>query len=250
MSSKTVSFDWATTPGTATAGTDYVTAGTGGTIPAGATSTTFDVTVNGDTLDEEDETPAGHAVEPGERHRRRWTGLDDRGRRPPRHRFDADASIAEGDAGTTALTFDVSPSTASAKTVTVAWATADDLAAAPSDYAADAGTVTFVPGDTAESVSVATNGDGVAELDEEFRVVLSAPSNATIGDASTGTIVDDELMPVLDIDEPSIVEGQSGTTTLTLSVTPPTRLHPRERGLDHDPDGGGRRFRLRDRQRP
>ena len=67
--------------------------------------------------------------------------------------------------------------------------------------------MTFVPGDTAESVSVAINGDGVAELDEEFRVVLSAPSNATLGDASaTGTIVDDELMPVLDIDEPSIVE--------------------------------------------
>ena len=82
----------------------------------------------------------------------------------------------------------MSPSAASAKTVTVAWATADDLASAPSDYAADAGTVTFVPGDTAESVNVATNGDGVAELDEEFRVVLSAPSNATIGDASaTGT---------------------------------------------------------------
>ena len=113
----------------------------------------------------------------------------------------------------------MSLSAASAKTVTVAWATADDLASA-SDYAADAGTVTT--GDT-ESVNVAINGDGVAEPDEEFRVVLSraVERDASATPPRTGTIVDDELMPVFDIDEPSIVEGQSGTTTLTFSVTLP-----------------------------
>ena len=56
-------------------------------------------------------------------------------------------------------------------------------------------------------------------------------------------------MPVLDIDEPSIVEGQSGTTTLTSPSRLPPSMHPRERGLDHDPWNGGRRFRLRDRER-
>ena len=227
VTSKAVTFDWATAPGTATAGTDYLTANGGGAIPAGDISTTFGVTVNGDSLDEDDETLTVSLSNPGNATVDDATGLgtitdDD----PLVTASIADASIAEGNAGTIDLTFDVSLSAASAKTVTVSWATVDDLAAAPTDYAADSGTLTFVPGDTAESVNVTINGDGVAELDEEFHVVLSAPSNATLGDASaTGTIVDDELMPVLDIDEPSIAEGQSGTTTLTFSVT---LSHPSE----------------------
>jgi disulfide oxidoreductase YuzD len=219
--SKAVSFDWATAPGTATADTDYDTATGSGAIPAGDLSTTVDVAVTGDTLDEDDETltvtlsnEVNATVDDGAG---LGTILDDD---PLVTVSIADASIAEGDAGTTDLTFDVSLSAASAKTVTVEWATADDLASAPTDYVAESDTVTFLPGDTAESVSVTINGDGVAELDEEFHVVLSTPSNATLGDASAvGTIVDDELMPVLDIDEPSIAEGQSGTTTLTFSVT-------------------------------
>ena len=221
VTGKPVSFDWATSPGTATAGTDYVTANGGGTIPAGSTSTSVDVTVNADTLDEEDETltvtlsnGVNATIDDGA-----GTGTitdDD----PLVGAGIADASIDEGDSGTSVLTFDVTLSGPSAKTVTVDWATQDGLASAPSDYEATSGTVTFVPGDTTETASVTINGDGIAELDEVFHVTLSAPSNATLGDADgLGTIVDDELLPVIDIDEPSVVEGQSGTTTLTFAVT-------------------------------
>ncbi|HWQ15372.1 MAG TPA: ExeM/NucH family extracellular endonuclease [Roseiflexaceae bacterium] len=52
-----VTFDIATADGTATAGSDYVArALTAQTIPAGSTTYTFDVTVNGDTAAEPDET--------------------------------------------------------------------------------------------------------------------------------------------------------------------------------------------------
>ena len=52
----TVTVDWATSDGTATAGTDY-TAGSGTlTFVAGETGKTFDVAVSGDTVDEDDET--------------------------------------------------------------------------------------------------------------------------------------------------------------------------------------------------
>ena len=52
-----VSFDIATANGTATAGSDYVGINlTGQSIPAGATSQTFAVAINGDTLPEADET--------------------------------------------------------------------------------------------------------------------------------------------------------------------------------------------------
>ena len=51
-----VTFDYATSNGSATAGSDYVAASGTKTIAAGATSTTISVTVNGDTKIETDET--------------------------------------------------------------------------------------------------------------------------------------------------------------------------------------------------
>jgi hypothetical protein len=56
VSGQDVTVDYATSNGTATAGTDY-TAGTGTvTIPAGSTTATFNVGVTGDSLDEANET--------------------------------------------------------------------------------------------------------------------------------------------------------------------------------------------------
>ena len=51
-----MSFDWATAAGTAAAGVDYVTASGSRTIAAGATTATIAVTVNGDVMDEANET--------------------------------------------------------------------------------------------------------------------------------------------------------------------------------------------------
>ena len=130
-----------------------------------------------------------------------------------------DVSLTEGNAGTTTATFTVSLSAASGKTVTVDWATADVDAVQPADYTAGSGTLTFVPGDTSETIAVSVNGDLVAELDEPFRVTLSAPSDATLADATGfGTIVDDELLPVIDIDEPTVLEG-AGAITFTVSLS-------------------------------
>ena len=52
------------------------------------------------------------------------------------------------------------------------------------------------PGDTEQTVSVATIEDALDEDDETFVVELSDPVNAVIDDASgTGTILDDDSMP-------------------------------------------------------
>ena len=76
-----------------------------------------------------------------------------------------------------------------------------------------------MPGDTSETIAVTVNGDLIAELDETFRVTLSAPSDATLADATgIGTIVDDELLPVVDIDEPTVLEG-AGAITFTVSLS-------------------------------
>jgi hypothetical protein len=129
-------------------------------------------------------------------------------------------TLSEGNAGTTIATFNVTLSAASGKTVTVDWTTSDESAIQPSDYGGASGTLTFLPGDTSEAIGVTVNGDVTAELDETFRVTLSTPSNSDLGDSQgLGAIVDDELLPVIDIDEPTAVEGQSGTGSVSFSVT-------------------------------
>jgi chitinase len=220
-SSSLVSFTFATTAGSATAGTDYVAAGGARTIAAGSPSRTVNITVNGDTVDEPDETfgislsaPVNATIADGSGV---GTIIDDD---PLPVASIEDAVVAEGDATTTPVSFDVSLSHPSAQTVTVAWATADDTATQPGDYATGSGTVTFVPGDTSESVDVTVNGDTVDEFDEGFSVDLSAPSNATIGDGiGVGTITDDDALPTLSIDDAAVVEGLVGTTTIGFDVT-------------------------------
>src|SRR5207247_283772 len=70
-------------------------------------------------------------------------------------------------------------------------------------------------------ITVTVNGDTTVEPDETFVVNLSSPTNATITDAQgAGTIVnDDVVLPALTINNASVTEGNSGTTTATFTVT-------------------------------
>jgi len=83
-------------------------------------------------------------------------------------------------------------------TVTVAYATGDaataHLATADTDYQSASDSVTFAPGDTSKTISIALIDDDLDEPDEDFLVTLSDPQYATIYDVEgTGTILDDDL---------------------------------------------------------
>ena len=76
--------------------------------------------------------------------------------------------------------------------VTVAYATADGTATAGADYTATSGTLTFAPGETRKVVRVPVLDDTVADSGETFRLVLSDPAGATLGDTeATATILHD-----------------------------------------------------------
>jgi len=129
-----------------------------------------------------------------------------------------DASVTEGNSGTTVATFTVTLSPTSTQTVTVAYATGAGTAGAPSDYLIATGTLTFAPGASTQTISVTVNGDTTVEADETFVVNLSSPTNATISDGQgVGTIVNDDAAP------PPTVTVSSATTVnpgdvVTLSV--------------------------------
>ncbi len=210
-SSTPVTVNYATSNGTATAGSDY-TAKTGSlTFAAGETSKLVQVAVTGDRVVEANESfnltlssASGASIRDGQA-----VGTiinDDAGVALPRLSVGA-ASVAEGASGTANLVFTVSLSAPAAGPVSVAYATANGTATAGSDYTAAGGTLTFAAGETSKTVTVAVRGDTVVEANETLSLTLSAPTGATIGTGTgTGTIRNDDL-PTISIRDASIQEG-------------------------------------------
>ena len=134
-------------------------------------------------------------------------------------------SVSEGAAGTTAtLRFEVTLGTASGRQVTVDYAeSATGRTATPgTDYTALAsGTLTIAAGDTSGVVAVTVVGDGTDEPDEQVKVVLSGPVNATLGTATgTGTITDDDAAPAVTLAvADGAVDEDGGTTTVTATLS-------------------------------
>ena len=122
-----------------------------------------------------------------------------------------DASVTEGNAGTTPLSFPVTLSAASTQPVSVTFATADGTATAPSDYATASGTVTFGPGETSKTISVGVVSDLAIEQDESLTVTISGAVGATIaGATATGRITnDDTQVPVTVGAYKGIIEGNA-----------------------------------------
>src|SRR5438445_11103978 len=74
-----------------------------------------------------------------------------------------DASAAEGDTGSPAMTFTVVRSAPAVQAVLVSYSTADATATAPGDYTATTGRITFAPGETRKTIQVAIVGDTTFE---------------------------------------------------------------------------------------
>jgi hypothetical protein len=111
----------------------------------------------------------------------------------------ANVSQFEGNAGTTNFIFVVTLSTASGQVVTVNYTTVPGSATAGSDYTTTAGTLTFNPGQTSQTIVVTVIGNTVVEPDETFFVQLTGASGATIPAAPAnqgiGTIQNDDTQP-------------------------------------------------------
>ena len=138
------------------------------------------------------------------------------------------SGIAEGSiSGTAVLHLPVTLDAPSTKTVSVDWATVNTgvigHASSPDDYVAANGTLTFAPGDTEEFIDITVKADTLDEEDWEWIVVTTSnPVNATIGGfygLALGIIVDDDPPPQVVPSVGSVVEGNSGQTTLSIPVT-------------------------------
>jgi hypothetical protein len=219
-SDQPVTVNYATAPGTATAGSDYTSTSGALTFPVGTTTRTVTVPVVGDLLDEANETffvnlwGASGALVADAQGMGTITDNDPL----PVLSID-DFSGREGNTGTTIAGFTVSLSAPSGRLVTVGYATADGTAAAGADYTGGAATIVFPPGSTSQPLGVSVLGDRVFEADETFVVNLTSPINATLGSAQgQGTILNDDAAG-LSIADLAIVEPVSGTRVARFTVT-------------------------------
>jgi Calx-beta domain-containing protein/putative Ig domain-containing protein/uncharacterized protein DUF5648 len=138
-----------------------------------------------------------------------------------------DATVLEGNAGTTSARFAVSLSCgAPSQAVTVAYATADGSALAGSDYQAASGTLTFAGGETSKTVEVAVLGDTQIEASESFQVLLKDAAGAAIANArGTGTIGNDDASadaPQVSIDDRSVREGRDRNAAFRVFLSKPS----------------------------
>jgi urease beta subunit len=193
--SSTVTVDWATANGSATANGDYMA--NNGTVAfnPGEVSKQIVVQVVGDVAVEPSETYSVNLSNPTNA-TIAGTGFglgtitDD----DARTLSIGNNTFTEVDAGLTNVSFIVTLSASSGNTVTVNYATADGSATAPSDYVSVSGTVTFNPGETTKTIIVQIAGDFVVEPNETYSVSLSNPTNATITGSGIGlgTITNDD----------------------------------------------------------
>ena len=219
VSGKDISVAYATSDGTAAAGSDYTSTSGTLSITAGNSSGTFTVPITSDSTDENNETitvtissPTNASISDATAS---LTITDDDA--APSLSI-ADAASSDESAASTSLT--VSLSAASAKTITVDYATSDGTATAGSDYTATSGTLTFAAGDTSKTIDVAVLGDTTFEGDETVTITISNPSNASISDATaTFTISEDDDGPSLSVNDVSVTEANT-TATFTISMTP------------------------------
>ncbi len=206
-STETVTVAYATSDGTAEAGSDYTAASGTLSFVGGDTVKAISVEVEDDSDAEGNETFTVSLSNPQNATLRDDEGTatitaNDGGDPPPPPpppelptlAID-DVTVAE-DSGS--AVFRVSLNKQSDSAVTVAYATSDGTATAGSDYAATSATLTFEPGDTRKTVAVPVLDDSEEEGTETFTVTLSSASNATMSDPrATGTIRDDDGDEVL-----------------------------------------------------
>lgn len=220
-----VTFDIATDYGTAAPGVDFVSASAAGlSIAAGQSSANFAVIINGDTAVEGNETftvnlknVVGAGVADAQAQ-----GLivnDDNAMLSI-----ADATVMEGNSGSTTVRFLVSLNNPMPTTVSFDIGTSNGSATAGSDYVARSQLARVIDAGRTQAVfEVAVTGDANVEPDETFNVSISNVSGATLGDgAAVGTIQNDDAAA----NAPVLAAGESaGMPAATVVPQVFTNLH-------------------------
>lgn len=211
----------------ATAGSDYLVAGSGSvSIPAGISVAEIPVVVLGDTVVEGNEslsvrltaTSANAAL--GAQTVASLSLIND----DESIVSIAGSAVGEGNSGSSELPFVVTLSSPAATDTKVGYAVTGGTAQAGIDHSGPSGGVITIPaGATSATIPIVVIGDGVVENDETIVVSLTSldgEAGIRLGQShsATGSIVNDDAA-VVAITGGSVNEGNSGTTNAIFTVS-------------------------------
>lgn len=144
------------------------------------------------------------------------------------------ASVVEGNSGTTDMVFTLQLSESSKDAVTVNYTTAlktYGTATVNQDFVAQISSVTFAAGETSKTFVIKVNADTTYETNESLYVDLVSAQGAVVVDNNTeglrsnwavGTIVNDDTTPLPTVgfisNNASMKEGNSGLTAMSFTV--------------------------------
>ena len=213
-SGRTVTVEYHTADGSATAGDDYEAASGELTFAPGATQASVAVRLLTDGLDEGEESfevslsSPSHATLATAVAVVRIVDIDG----APRLLVGG-GSASEGGS----LAFTVSMAGSTTQSVTVDYATEDGTAVAGLDFDAVSGTLTLAPGESRTTVNVPLVDDTIDEAAETFALVLSQPHNAEIATGrADGTILDTDDAPTLRVADAAGGEGSTAAFRVSL----------------------------------
>ena len=132
------------------------------------------------------------------------------------------ASVTEGNTGTVPATFPLTLSGSINQQVTLFYSLSNGTASAGSDFDGSTTPVNISAGNLTGSIVVPVNGDSTHELDETFTVTFTpdASLNAfVINGQAQGTILNDDPIPAITINDASTGEGNTGTKNLNFGVS-------------------------------
>ncbi|MCU4157655.1 tandem-95 repeat protein [Carboxylicivirga sp. A043] len=118
----------------------------------------------------------------------------------------ANASITEGDAGSSNMTFTVTASSNVANELNFNFAVAENEATFPEDYSVESGSASILAGNNTTTFVVPIAGDVVVEENETFTVSLNGLSSGSAPSSATGTITDNDNAS-LTVGDASVSEG-------------------------------------------
>ena len=226
-----VGISYATSNGTATAGSDYTA--TGGTLSwadGDSANKTFSIPILDDSVLESSETvnltlsSASGGATLGSPSTAVLTIVDNESPQPGTLSFSAATYSVGEDVSSVSIT--VSRAGGSDGAVDVSYATSDGTATAGSDYTATSGTLSWADGDSADKTfSIPILDDSVLESNETVNLTLSsATGGATLGSPITAvlTVLDDEVPQpgVLNFSAATYsVNENGGSVTITVTRT-------------------------------
>lgn len=195
VSQETVTVDYVASDGTATGGSDYTPTLGKLTFAPGTTNQTITVPILEDNIDETNETVLVTLSSPlnaglGSANNPVTLTINDNDPQPIVGFSTLSYKVFESAA--TAL-IRVNLSAASSLTVTVDYQTVNGTATAGEDYTATSGTLTFAPGVTSQTFSIAILNDAQVEGEETVILQLTNPGNASLGNSPVTLLINEEF---------------------------------------------------------